>query len=62
MAGCCERRQLTDAEMEGLEGESIGQRGMEVENEEGQGPLWAVVPLTMIIQNRLIQKHDEEIE
>jgi hypothetical protein len=33
--------------MEGLGGESTGQRGMEVENQEGQGPLRAVVPLMM---------------
>jgi hypothetical protein len=35
--------------MEKLEGESTGQRSMEVENHEGQGPLWAVVPLMMMI-------------
>jgi hypothetical protein len=35
--------------VEGLEGESTGQRGMEVENQEGRGQLWAVVPLMMMI-------------
>jgi hypothetical protein len=34
--------------MEKLGGESTGQRWMEVENEEGQDPLWALVPLMMI--------------
>jgi hypothetical protein len=30
-------------------GESTGQRWMEVENQEGQGPLWAVAPLMMMM-------------
>jgi hypothetical protein len=34
--------------MEGLGGESTGQRGVEVENQEGRGPPWFVVPLMMI--------------
>jgi hypothetical protein len=33
---------LPNTETEKLGGESTGQRGMEVENQEGQGPLWAV--------------------
>jgi hypothetical protein len=37
--------------MEKLGGESTGQIWMEVENQEGQGPLWAVVPLMMVISS-----------
>jgi hypothetical protein len=55
MAGCFEGRQLSDAEIEGLGGESTGQRGMEVENQEGQGPLWAVMPLMMMKQCNIPQ-------
>jgi hypothetical protein len=36
-----------NTELEKLEG--TGQGWMEVENQEGQGPLWAVAPLLMIL-------------
>jgi hypothetical protein len=45
MDGCCERRLLPNTELEKLGGEGKGQEWMKVKDQEGQGPLWAVVPL-----------------
>jgi hypothetical protein len=39
------KEELPNTELEKLGGESRGQRWMEVENQEGQGPLWAVALL-----------------
>jgi hypothetical protein len=45
MAGRCEGRQLSGAEVKEWEVKAQDREGMQVENEEGQGPLWAVVLL-----------------
>jgi hypothetical protein len=50
MDGCYERRQLPNTELEKFGEEGKVQGWMEVNDQEGQGPLWVVEPLLMLIQ------------
>jgi hypothetical protein len=49
MAGCWEGRQLSDVEVEGLGVKAQDREEWGVDKLEGQGLLWAVVPLMMMM-------------